>query len=115
MIEMPGVPLLDLSGVTKSFGAIKALRGAEFTLLAGEIHALVGENGAGKSTLMNIIDGILQPDSGAIRIDGEAVRIDSPATAQATELASMARRPRRSACLITGTTRPCSAAVAIPM
>ena len=82
MIEMPGVPLLDLSGVTKSFGAIKALRGAEFTLLAGEIHALVGENGVGKSTRMNIIDGILQPDSGAIRIDGEAVRIDSPATAQ---------------------------------
>ena len=80
---MPAVPLLHLSGVTKSFGAIQALRGAEFTLHAGEIHALAGENGAGKSTLMNIIDGILQPDSGTIHIDGKAVRIDSPATAQA--------------------------------
>lgn len=82
MSSMPAPPLLELSDVNKSFGAIKALRGAQFTLHAGEIHALAGENGAGKSTLMNVIDGILSPDSGEIRIDGEAVRIDSPATAQ---------------------------------
>jgi ribose transport system ATP-binding protein len=75
-------PLLQIENVTKSFGAIKALRGAQFDLCAGEIHALAGENGAGKSTLMNIIDGILQPNSGEIRIDGKAVKIDSPATAQ---------------------------------
>jgi ribose transport system ATP-binding protein len=75
-------PLLQIQNLSKSFGAIKALRGAHFDLHAGEIHALAGENGAGKSTLMNVIDGILQPDSGEIRIDGLSVKIDSPATAQ---------------------------------
>jgi ribose transport system ATP-binding protein len=75
-------PLLQLTDVSKSFGAIRALRSAQLELRAGEIHALAGENGAGKSTLMNIVDGILQPDSGEIRIDGVAVHIDSPATAQ---------------------------------
>ncbi len=75
-------PLLELRDVTKSFGAIRALRSARLDLRTGEIHALAGENGAGKSTLMNIVDGILRPDSGEIRIDGEPVRIDSPATAQ---------------------------------
>jgi ribose transport system ATP-binding protein len=82
MTSMTAPPLLQLSDVKKSFGAIRALRGAQFSLAAGEIHALVGENGAGKSTLMNIIDGILQPDGGEIRINGDLVRIDSPATAQ---------------------------------
>ncbi len=75
-------PLLQLTDIAKSFGAVRALRSGQFELRAGEIHALAGENGAGKSTLMNIIDGILQPDSGVIRIDGEPVRIDGPAAAQ---------------------------------
>jgi ribose transport system ATP-binding protein len=75
-------PLLELADIAKSFGAVRALRNGSFELRAGEIHALAGENGAGKSTLMNIIDGILQPDSGSIRIDGKPVRIDSPAVAQ---------------------------------
>jgi ribose transport system ATP-binding protein len=79
---MTAPPLLELTDVSKSFGAIRALRGARLELRAGEIHALAGENGAGKSTLMNIVDGILQPDSGEIRIDGRPVHIDSPATAQ---------------------------------
>ncbi|MGL6211425.1 MAG: ATP-binding cassette domain-containing protein, partial [Paracoccaceae bacterium] len=79
---MSPTPLLQLTNISKSFGAIRALRSAELDLRAGEIHALMGENGAGKSTLMNIVDGILQPDGGEIRIDGRAVRIDSPAAAQ---------------------------------
>lgn len=79
---MPVEPLLQLTDVTKSFGAIRALRSARFDLREGEIHALAGENGAGKSTLMNIIDGIVRPDSGEIRIDGQPVQIDSPAAAQ---------------------------------
>jgi ribose transport system ATP-binding protein len=78
---MTAAPLLELQDIDKSFGAIRALRGARFDLRAGEIHALAGENGAGKSTLMNIVDGILRPDSGEIRIDGQPVQIDSPATA----------------------------------
>ena len=81
-IAMIQPPLLQLTDISKSFGAIRALRSAQFELRAGEIHALAGENGAGKSTLMNIIDGILRPDSGEIRIDGQAVQIDSPAAAQ---------------------------------
>ncbi len=59
------------SNVSKSFGAIHALRGVDFELRRGEVHAIAGENGAGKSTLMNIIDGILRPDSGEILLNGK--------------------------------------------
>jgi ribose transport system ATP-binding protein len=68
--------------MSKSFGPIHALRGVNFELRRGEIHAVAGENGAGKSTLMNIIDGILQCDEGTILLDGRAVEITSPAVAQ---------------------------------
>ncbi|WP_373502145.1 sugar ABC transporter ATP-binding protein [Aestuariivirga sp.] len=74
--------VLGIRNVTRSFGPVRALRGINFDLKRGEIHAVAGENGAGKSTLMNIIDGILQPDSGEILIDGKPVRISSPAEAQ---------------------------------
>ncbi|MEJ6782760.1 sugar ABC transporter ATP-binding protein [Aminobacter sp. Piv2-1] len=75
-------PILEISGVSKSFGAIKALTGIDFSLAPGEVHALCGENGAGKSTLMNIVAGVLQPDEGDIRIGGDKVVIASPAAAQ---------------------------------
>jgi ribose transport system ATP-binding protein len=75
-------PILKISNLVKSFGPIRALRGVDFELRRGEIHALAGENGAGKSTLMNVIDGILAPDSGEIYLDGEPVIIKSPAMAQ---------------------------------
>ncbi|RST85366.1 sugar ABC transporter ATP-binding protein [Aquibium carbonis] len=75
-------PILKITKLTKSFGPIKALRGVDFELRRGEIHALAGENGAGKSTLMNIVDGILKPDSGEIRLDGVPINITSPAMAQ---------------------------------
>lgn len=74
--------ILKISNVEKSFGAVRALRGVNFELRKGEIHAIAGENGAGKSTLMNVIDGILQPDRGTLEIDGEIVRIASPTKAQ---------------------------------
>ncbi|MCA0941630.1 sugar ABC transporter ATP-binding protein [Salipiger pacificus] len=74
--------ILKISNVSKSFGPVRALRGVDFELRRGEIHALAGENGAGKSTLMNIIDGILQPDGGEILWEGQPVRIASPSTAQ---------------------------------
>jgi ribose transport system ATP-binding protein len=70
--------VLSMTDVHKSFGPVQALRGAQLELRRGEIHALAGENGAGKSTLMHIIDGILQPDRGEIRLDGAPVRIASP-------------------------------------
>jgi ribose transport system ATP-binding protein len=74
--------VLRISNVSKSFGAIQALRGVDFELRRGEVHAIAGENGAGKSTLMNIIDGILRPDGGEIHLDGQPVEIASPAQAQ---------------------------------
>lgn len=74
--------VLKISGIHKSFGAIHALRGVDFELKRGEIHALAGENGAGKSTLMNVIDGILAPDSGTIAWEGREVTIASPTEAQ---------------------------------
>ncbi|KAB2658411.1 sugar ABC transporter ATP-binding protein [Brucella tritici] len=75
-------PVLTIHGVTKHFGAVKALTQVDFTLERGEVHALCGENGAGKSTLMSIIAGVLQPTEGEIRIDGKIVHIASPAVAQ---------------------------------
>lgn len=74
--------MLTLRGISKSFGPVKALQQVDLELREGEIHALAGENGAGKSTLMNIIDGILRPDSGEILLDGRPVEIRSPAHAQ---------------------------------
>jgi ribose transport system ATP-binding protein len=74
--------ILKISNLSKSFGPIHALKGVDFELRKGEIHAIAGENGAGKSTLMNVIDGILQPDGGEIIFDGSQVKITSPAMAQ---------------------------------
>lgn len=54
---MASEPVLSIRGITKHFGAVKALTGVDFTLARGEVHALCGENGAGKSTLMNILAG----------------------------------------------------------
>jgi ribose transport system ATP-binding protein len=70
-------PLLELAGVSKSFGGVKALRDVDFTLRAGEIHGLVGENGAGKSTMMKIIAGVHHDFQGTMRIDGKEVRFRS--------------------------------------
>ncbi len=60
-------------GVVKSFGAVRANRGASLEVATREIHALVGENGAGKSTLMRIVSGMFAPDSGTIAVDGRDV------------------------------------------
>ncbi|MCD8141058.1 MAG: sugar ABC transporter ATP-binding protein [Planctomycetaceae bacterium] len=67
-----------MSGVKKSFAGVKALRGVDFRLRPGEIHALVGENGAGKSTLMKVLAGAHAMDAGEIRIDGKPVVIGTP-------------------------------------
>jgi len=82
MMMQPALSL-EVKGVSKAFGAIHALSDVDFSLRKGEIHALAGENGAGKSTLMNVIDGILHPDSGEIRVHGQPVEIASPERAQA--------------------------------
>ena len=71
-------PLLELRGVSKSFGGVAALRDVDFTLLPGEIHGLIGENGAGKSTLMKIIAGVHHGFQGKMLLDGREVLFRSP-------------------------------------
>jgi ABC-type uncharacterized transport system ATPase subunit len=77
------VPRLELSAITKAYPSVVANDAIDLTVLPGEIHAVLGENGAGKSTLMNIICGIVRPDAGAIRWNGNLVDIANPAQARA--------------------------------
>ena len=74
--------LLTLTAIRKRYGSTEALKGADFSLAPGEIHALLGENGAGKSTLMKIAFGLVQPDSGRILVGGTEVIIPSPLAAR---------------------------------
>lgn len=69
---------IEMLGISKSFGNMKANENINLTLYEGEIHALLGENGAGKSTLMNILSGIYVPDSGSIFVYGEKKQFSSP-------------------------------------
>jgi simple sugar transport system ATP-binding protein len=71
-------PILSAYNVVKNFGHVRALRHASFEAFPGEVTALVGDNGAGKSTLIKILSGVLAPDEGEVRIEGEPVRIADP-------------------------------------
>jgi ribose transport system ATP-binding protein len=71
-------PLLHLDGIRKRFGPTIALDGVSFELLAGQVHAVIGENGAGKSTLMNVLAGALAPDAGSMMLDGRPYAPASP-------------------------------------
>jgi simple sugar transport system ATP-binding protein len=71
-------PLVELSDIWKSFGAIRALRGVSLDIMPGETLGLLGDNAAGKSTLMKILTGVYQPDRGQIRVGGESVVLDRP-------------------------------------
>lgn len=77
-----GSPLLEMRGMSKSFGPVKAVVDVDLVLNAGEILGVVGDNAAGKSTLMNLLTAVHKSDAGEIFIEGEQVRIDSPRTAR---------------------------------
>src|SRR6478752_639780 len=81
------VEALRVSGVVKHYGATIALDGVDFTVNAGEVHALVGENGAGKSTLMNVLAGAVQPDRGEMWIHGARYVPSSPHDARRSGIA----------------------------
>lgn len=75
-------PLLTMQGIYKTFPGVKALKNVDFSLRAGEIHALMGENGAGKSTLIKVLTGVEQPDAGKISLAGQPIQARSPLHAQ---------------------------------
>ncbi|MEP2946658.1 MAG: ATP-binding cassette domain-containing protein, partial [Lentilitoribacter sp.] len=73
---------IELEAITKSFPGVLANDRVSFSIKPGEIHALLGENGAGKSTLVKMIYGIMQPDEGEIRWEGEAIKVANPKAAR---------------------------------
>ncbi len=111
-------PLLQAEGVAKSFAGVRALRDGRLTLRPGTVHALCGGNGAGKSTFLNVLMGLLRPDSGRIAIHGRQVNFTTPAQALAAGIAIimqelspipdmtvaenifLGREPRRLGCIV---------------
>ncbi|HWA24206.1 MAG TPA: sugar ABC transporter ATP-binding protein [Lacunisphaera sp.] len=89
----PAAPLLSLHGIRKNYGAVRALQGVDFTLAAGEVHALLGENGAGKSTLIKVVTGAVRPDGGTIRIAGAEAGTLTPAASRARGIACVHQQP----------------------
>lgn len=86
-----GAPSIAVHGIGKSFPGVRALDEVSFTVRPGTVHALCGENGAGKSTLMKIINGIYQPDEGAIEVRGKSTRIRTPIEARDAGIAMIAQ------------------------
>ena len=76
-------PVLHLTDIVKTFPGVRALDGVSFSVMPGEVHALMGENGAGKSTLMKVLGGIYQPDGGSIHVGTEQVTMSGPLEAKA--------------------------------
>ena len=75
-------PILEARDISKAYGHVQALSGANFVAYPGQVTALVGDNGAGKSTLTKVISGVERPDSGELLFDGRTVHVASPAAAQ---------------------------------
>jgi len=82
-------PILELRGVGKRYGGVRALEEVDFACRAGSIHAILGENGAGKSTLIKIISGVVQPDAGEITLGGQPVRFAGPSAANRAGIVSI--------------------------
>ncbi|MBU2888236.1 ATP-binding cassette domain-containing protein [Celeribacter halophilus] len=82
-------PILEASGITRTFGHVQALRGVDFKVMPSEIVALIGDNGAGKSTLVKILSGADRPDGGEILLNGKPVSFGSPSDAQDAGIATV--------------------------
>jgi ABC-type sugar transport system ATPase subunit len=82
-------PVLSLRGVSKSYGAVRALVDVDFEVHAHEVVAVIGDNGAGKSTLVGTLTGALAPDSGEVAVDGRPVTLSDPAVARGHGIAAV--------------------------
>src|SRR4030066_1499845 len=74
--------VVEMKNIVKRFGTVEALRGIDFTVKKGEVHALMGDNGAGKSTLIKVLPGLHDRTKGEIFFEGKPVKISSPAVAR---------------------------------
>lgn len=81
--EQSGEWIVEMRNISKSFGSVKANEGIDLAVREGSVHCLIGENGAGKSTVMSILYGLIQPDSGEIRVRGRTVSMKGPQDANA--------------------------------
>ena len=86
-------PLIELRGLSKSYGGVQAVADVSFAIERGSVHALVGENGAGKSTLVKLLTGVIQPDEGDIAINGAVERIADPQAAHRLGIVAMYQEP----------------------
>jgi simple sugar transport system ATP-binding protein len=82
-------PVVEMSGISVTFGPVRALDGVDLRLHPGEVHALMGENGAGKSTLIKALTGVYPIDAGEIRVGGRPVAFSGPAAAQAAGISTV--------------------------
>lgn len=82
-------PILTARGVSKTYGQVIALSGADLEVYPGKICALIGDNGAGKSTLVKVISGVERADAGSIELEGKPITVDSPAAAQAAGISTV--------------------------
>src|SRR2546430_13924891 len=85
--------LLEATGISKTYGAVVALRSASLAVRPGEVHALMGANGAGKSTLLKILTGAVRPDGGTITVRGRQRTVHSPAEARRGGIVSVYQEP----------------------
>jgi ABC-type branched-subunit amino acid transport system ATPase component len=76
--SVSGEALLEVHGLGRAFGGVRAVDGASFAVRRGEIHGLIGPNGAGKTTVLNLVSGLLAPSAGAIRLDGREIQALPP-------------------------------------
>ncbi|NIF55834.1 sugar ABC transporter ATP-binding protein [Burkholderia sp. Ax-1724] len=86
---MSDLPILEMTGIDKTFPGVKALQQVDFRLFSGEIHTLMGQNGAGKSTLINVLTGVFPHDLGEIRLGGRPVRFAAPLEAEAAGIQTL--------------------------
>ncbi len=82
-------PIIEMEGISITFGAVRALSGVSLRLFPGEVHALMGENGAGKSTMIKALTGVYTIDAGTITVDGEQHHFSSPGSAQAAGISTV--------------------------